>query len=139
MSDAAADDKVWLFEDFEEGAAVGSVEVTVSQDNLNLWRSIYGMPGEDSAPEHLPQSLLTAAMMEAYLRVIPRRPPGNVHAAQKLVFSGTRVPPGAHLVFDFSCISKELKRERRWVTLAMRCSDGRQPVMEGEISTVWAK
>jgi acyl dehydratase len=77
--------------------------------------------------------------MEAYLKVIPKRPPGNVHAGQKLAFAGKPVAVGARLRFDFSCVGREIRKERRWVSLGVQCTSAGQPVLEGQITTIWAK
>lgn len=136
MSAADTQGVVWTFDDFEPGAALGTVEVAVDARRQELWTQIYGTGG--SGQGEVPPGLLVAAMMEAYLKVIERRPPGNVHAGQTLAFTGHRVAPGARLSFAFSCKDKVLKRERRWVTFAVRAHDGEHLALSGEISSIWA-
>lgn len=125
----------WLFDDFEEGAALGTVDIAIDHDRMALWNGIYGDAGEAT----IPQGLIAASMMEAYLRVIPRRPPGNIHASQKLDFTGDIAQPGARLTFEFACLEKTRRRERGWVTLSVRCRDGERDLMNGEIQTIWAR
>lgn len=136
---ATAQSDVWIFDDFAEGATIGSVEVTLDDHRLALWQRIYAPVGATLPPNETPYSLLVAAMMECYLKVIPSRPPGNVHAAQTLSFPDQPVAPGTRLRFDFSCLSKALKRDRRWVTLGVRAFDCERPVLDGKIVTVWAR
>jgi hypothetical protein len=136
MSEADIEDGVWIFDDFVEGGQIGSVEIALDERKLALWHGIYSA---DSESNRVPQGLLTAAMMEAYLKVIPKRPPGNVHAGQKLAFAGRPVAVGATLRFDFSCLAKAIRKERRWVTLGVHASSAGQLVLEGEITTVWAR
>lgn len=130
------EEKVWVFADFTEGQKIGSVDVDLDDRKLALWHSIY--PTE-SQVSRIPQGLLIAAMMEAYLKVIPERPPGNVHAGQKLTFTGEPVMPGDRLRLDFSCFARTIRKERRWVTLGVSGFLGGRSVFEGEIVTVWAK
>lgn len=140
MTDKATTrDDVWTFDDFTEGADIGSIEVTLDERRLSLWQRVYAPAGAALSPNEVPYSLLVAAMMECYLKVIPSRPPGNVHAAQKLSFPDRPVAPGARLRFDFSCLSKMPKRDRRWVTLGVHAFDRERPVLDGEIVTIWSR
>lgn len=130
---------VWTFEDFTEGAAIGSVEVTLDERRLALWQRIYAPAGAAVPPHGVPYSLLVAAMMECYLKVISSRPPGNVHVMQTLSFPDQPVAPGTRLRFDFACLAKALKRGRRWVTLSVRACEGERAALNGEIVTIWAQ
>ncbi len=130
---------VWTFDNFAEGAPIGSIKVVLDDQRLALWQRIYAPAGASMPARTVPYSLLVAAMMECYLKVIPARPPGNVHAAQTLSFPDEPVAPGTRLRFDFSCLSKALKRDRRWVTLSVRAFDRERPVLSGEIITIWAQ
>jgi hypothetical protein len=62
-----------------------------------------------------------------------------VHAGQKLTFVGKPLAVGAPLRFDFSCVAREIRKERRWVSLGVRGISAGQPVLEGQITTIWAK
>lgn len=137
MSATVAEAGIWTFDDFVEGERIGSIDIVVDQRRLALWHGIYSANSVDN--DRIPQGLLTAATMEAYLRVIPKRPPGNVHAGQKLSFSDQPVTPGARLRFDFFCLGREIRKERRWISLGLRCTWDGQPVLEGQITTIWAR
>lgn len=129
----------WTFDDFSEGMALGSIDVVVDEHRTSLWRRIYARGESWNEADAVPQSLIVAAMMEAYLKIIQPRPPGNVHAGQKIVMTGNSVMAGARLTFGFSCLGKAMKRERRWMTLGVSGSQDARPVMRGEIVTIWAK
>lgn len=124
---------VWTFDDFAVGADLGTVEVTLDNRRLDLWRQIYG---EDGAG--VPPGLLVALMMEGYIKAIQPRPPGNIHAGQTLAFTSHQVRPGARIALTFSCLAKALVRERRRITFGVRAVDGGALVMSGEIQSLWA-
>ena len=133
MAVPAARAEIWKFDDFEVGADLGTVEVTLDAHRLELWRQIYG---EDGAA--VPPGLLVAAMMEGYIKAIQPRPPGNIHAGQTLAFTSHAVKPGARIALTISCLAKALVRERRRITCAVRAFDDGALVMSGEIQSIWA-
>ncbi len=113
----------------------GTIESRIDQRKLELWRSIYGPP---ATPGEVPSGILVALMMEAYIKAIQPRPPGNVHAGQKLAFTGHRVSEGAVLTVGLTCLGKRFHKERRWLTFGVSVHEGDALVMAGEISTIWA-
>ncbi|HUF88214.1 MAG TPA: hypothetical protein VMM59_12590 [Thermohalobaculum sp.] len=131
----------WTYDDFEVGAGIGTVEVALDERRLGLWRRIYAGPGAEAGAGDaaVPQGVVVAAMMEGFIKVIDPRPPGNIHAGQTLDFSGVPVRPGARLSIVFTCMAREIRRERRWVTFGVRVLDGETPVARGEIVSIWAK
>lgn len=130
----------WTYADFEPGAGIGTVEVTIDERRLGLWNRIYADAGGDArGDDAVPEGLVVAAMMEGFINVIHPRPPGNVHAGQTLSFTGARVRPGARLSVSFTCEAKEIRRERRRVTFGVRILDGNRLVAHGEIRSIWAK
>lgn len=138
MTDSDTDTRPWTFDDFEVGADLGTVRIIVDDRRLSLWKRIYGRESLRDTMDAVPQGLLVAAMMEGYIKAIQPRPPGNVHAGQQITFSSHRVAPGASLTLAFTCLDKQLKRERRWVTFGVRVTDGDRLAMSGEISSIWA-
>lgn len=126
---------IWVFDNFEVGQLLGQLSITLDQERLDNWLAIYGAPHR---PDRAPSGLLVTAMMEAYLGAIKPRPPGNVHASQKLKFSKP-VVVGARLDAEVRCLWKEKRKERGWVgfDVILRC-DG-QEVLSGEITSIWAK
>lgn len=132
---AESDVPVWVFDDFRPGTALGCVDIPLDEARLANWAAIYGPL---AAREHLPAGMLVAAMMEAYLTAVQPRPPGNIHASQKLAF-GKAARAGDRLVAEVSCISKEKRKERCWVTFGVVLRNGENDVLRGEIRTIWAK
>lgn len=97
---------VWTFDDFSPGALLGETSIVIDAERVAAWRDIYGEDGGEGgagdATGRVPRGLLVAGMMEAYLTAVQPRPPGNVHASQKLRFGrppASRRPAGrAHLL-----------------------------------------
>jgi len=134
-------DTPWIFDDFEVGTDLASLTVVLDEGRIANWNRIYGEAGGRIEPsdEAVLRGLIVAAMMEGYIGAVQPRPPGNIHAGQRLAFSGAPVRPGARLVLAYSCRAKEIRRERRWLTFGVRILDGERLVAEGEISSIWAQ
>lgn len=135
MTERPADD-VWTFADFRPGLDLERVSVCLDEARLQIWSSIYGKPRRSDV---VPSGVLVAAAMEAYLKAFKPRPAGNIHAGQKLIFSGRNVEPGTKLDITVSCLGKNLRKERRWVTFGVTVLDGADALLQGEIQTIWAK
>lgn len=97
---------LWSFERFESGVSFGSVEVPLDERRIKLWQEIYG----ELADEIIPEGLLVAAMMEAYIKAIQPRPKGNIHAAQKITFTNIKPLRGDTLSVVLTCVHKEIKK-----------------------------
>ena len=132
----ALKDAPWTFDDFPEGETLAEVAVELNNERAAIWAGLYGGP-QAQPDEPAPRGLAVAAMMEAYIRAIQPRPPGNVHAGQTLTFH-SRPLVGAILAARFTVAKKELKKDRRWLTLAVEMRDGDVPVLSGEIVSIWA-
>lgn len=126
---------VWVFDDFQPGLELNRVSIALDARRIADWTAIYG---RSEMSGRVPSGMLVAAMMEAYLRGIQPRPPGNIHASQKLVF-GAAANAGDRLDAEVSCIGKELRKERRWVTFGVTLRNGPHDVLRGEIRTIWAR
>lgn len=135
MSGAQSDLPVWVFDDFSPGQPLGHLAITLDDTRFDNWAAIYG---ERPASERVPSGMLVAAMMEAYLNAIQPRPPGNIHASQKLVFHRPACA-GDRLEAQVSCLSKERRKERGWVTFGVVLRADGHDVLNGEIRTIWAK
>jgi acyl dehydratase len=126
---------VWVFDDFQPGSALSRVSIALDAERLDNWTAIYG---RSRMSDRVPSGMLVAAMMEAYLKAVQPRPPGNIHMSQKLIFkSGANA--GDQLDAEVSCIGKELRKERRWVTFGVTLRNGPRDVLRGEIRTIWAR
>jgi hypothetical protein len=65
-------------------------------------------------------------------------PPGNIHARQRLRL-GSPLRRGDVMTTSVTCRSKEIRKERRWVTFGVESrSDGDVLLCEGEMTVVWA-
>jgi acyl dehydratase len=126
---------VWVFDSFQPGQPLGSLAITLDKERLENWQAIYGAP---LPAGRVPSGLLVSAMMEAYVRAIRPRPPGNVQAGQSLKF-GKPVRAGDRIDAEVSCLWKERRKGRGWVGfgVTLRC-DGRV-VLSGEVKSIWAE
>lgn len=125
---------LWTYARFEPGYVFGTIKVYTGPDRRASWESIYG----GTHNPILPEGVLVAAMMEAYIKAIQPRPDGNVHAAQKLSFSGQTAEWGDVLQMTVSCAGKELKNDRRWVDFAVEGRGRGNILLQGQIRSIWA-
>lgn len=124
------------WEHFQPGALLGTTTLTYSESLSQSWRRIFGLDDAGSAAEGA--SVATALMMRGYLDVVAPRPPGNLHARQRFTIEG--IPrQGDEIHLTIICLSKKMKRERRYVDLQVRgkAGDGRG-LFVGVMSVVWA-
>ncbi|AIP34882.1 hypothetical protein DR64_7588 [Paraburkholderia xenovorans LB400] len=125
-----------LWEHFQPGVLLGATTLTYCKSLSRSWERIFGPDDACSAAEAA--SIATALMMRGYLHVVTPRPPGNLHARQRLTIDS--LPrPGDRINLAVTCLSKELKRERRYVDLQVRgkSGDGRA-LFVGVMSLIWA-
>lgn len=125
-----------LWDDFRVGASLGEI-TQIYDGSLSMgWQRIFGEA--DSGDPAQGAGIAVAMMMRAYLRVVTPRPPGNVHARQRFtLFSLPQLGETVRSVVR--CVSKEMRRERRYVELDVRGTgnDGRD-VYAGTVTIVWA-
>ncbi|WP_445503817.1 hypothetical protein [Microvirga sp. G4-2] len=126
---------VWVFDDFRPGLELGRLSIPLNDARLANWAAIYGEPGTAG---RVPSGVLVAAMMEAYLTAFQPRPPGNIHASQKLFF-GKPACPGDRLDAEVTCLWKDMRKGRRWVAFGVALRNGDTDVLRGEIRTIWAR
>ncbi|MWB77519.1 hypothetical protein GLS40_05745 [Pseudooceanicola sp. 216_PA32_1] len=126
----------WVFSAFSEGQVLGSTEVCLDEGRLGLWSEIFDQPARS---EHLSVSMLVSAMMEAYLRVAQPRPPGNIHAGQKLRLYGRAPHRGEVLTIATRVVRKEERKGRKWLTFESEIAAGGEKLLSGEILTIWAE
>lgn len=124
------------FERFVPGAALGACTERVEARALARWAELY--PWDAPLEDEAPAGLATVMLLRAYMRVVSPRPPGNVHARQRLeLISPLRC--GEAITTAFSCAGRELRRERRYVEIDARGTgeDGRD-VFTGRMTLIWA-
>lgn len=122
------------WEDFQPGAALGEGTQRFEDELSQAWRNIFG---EDDGPAEA-AGVAVAMMMRGYFGAVTPRPPGNVHARQR--FTLEAMPqPGESIRTVVRCLSKELRRGRRYVELEVRGSGaGGRAVYSGILTLIWA-
>lgn len=124
------------FADFTPGAHLGEARVVLDPERFERWRALF--PTAAQAQE-APPGLLMALFMNGFAEAFAPHPDGNIHAGQSLAFTGEPLRVGEGAVISVSCVSKEVKRERRFARFAtvMRKTGGAE-IMLGEMLVVWA-
>ena len=128
-----------LFEDFELGSLMGEHSETYAPAQAQRWQAIFGntaAAGADGLAEKA--SMAVVMMMRAYLNIVAPRPPGNIHAGQKLELH--RMPhPGETVRTAVRCVAKSMRRERRYIELRVEgCGDDDRPIFAGDLTLIWA-
>lgn len=122
------------YDDFTPGAVMGRSEALLDAAKLEAWRALFA---EDDLGGVMPHGMVAVLAMRAYAEVVQPRPPGNVHAAQH--FDLFRLPRlGETLTTTITCIAKEIRRDRRRVTLQMDCAGEQGPAFRGLMTVLWA-
>jgi hypothetical protein len=124
------------FSDFIPGATIGSSTFAFDDAAAAAWTGLFS-DDSVSLPE-MPSAMIAMVVMRAFMSVFPARPPGNVHAAQK--FQISRLPAlGERLLTSIKCRDKEVKNNRKWVTLDSETLDAAGTVLfRGQMTTIWA-
>ncbi len=125
-----------VWEDFRPGASLGEITLGFEDQLSQAWRDIFGQNDVDSPAEAA--GVVIAMMMRGYLGMVTPRPPGNVHTRQR--FTLEAIPqPGEFIRTVITCLSKEFRRERRYVELEVRGSgSGGRPIYSGILTVIWA-
>ena len=127
---------VITFDDFRPGANMGHATDVVDERILDLWKQLY--PWDTVPAGELPPGLATVLLMRAYMRILTPRPPGNIHARQRMELIAP-AKPGEEITTSLQCTGKELKRERRFVEMAARGTGmGGRLLFTGRMSLIWA-
>jgi acyl dehydratase len=124
------------FSDFIPGATIGSSNFAFDDAAAAAWTGLF--PDDAAGLPAMPSAMIAMVVMRAFMSVLPARPPGNVHAAQK--FQICRLPSlGEGLLTSITCLGKEIKNNRKWVTLDSETLDTAGTVMfRGQMTTIWA-
>lgn len=125
-----------LWEDFQPGASLGEITQPFEAALSQAWQGIFGRDGAGGPAEGA--GIAIAMMMRGYLGVVAPRPPGNVQARQR--FTLEAVPrPGEAIRTVVTCLSKEIKRERRYLDLEVRgTGTGGRAIYGGILTLIWA-
>lgn len=132
MSTAA---KPILFDDFVPGALMGERDEVYDAAQAARWQALFCAQGSDDAEA---ASMAVANMMRGYLNLVTPRPPGNMHARQRLQMRNLP-EPGETIRIAVRCLSKELRRERKYVELQVS-GTGQQgrALFDAQLSLIWA-
>lgn len=130
----AAREKAWTYDALRPGHEFGETHFRIDAGRVARWAEIYGGTEGDAVPP----GLLVVEMMKAYLDLVHPRPPGNIHAGQRLRCLDMDVPADAALTASVRCLDKTLRKGRGWVTFDVVLRSRERDVLQGEIVTIWA-
>lgn len=128
-----------LFDDFQPGVLMGERVEVYDAQQARRWQAIFGSQPEDGADGAAQSaSMAVVNMMRAYLHAVTPRPPGNVHAKQRLRVRN--LPEcGESIRVTVHCAHKEIRRERRYVDLNVHGTGKKdRALFDGVISLIWA-
>lgn len=127
-----------LYEMLVPNQFMGQHTDVFDQNMSDKWQSIFNASSTGSPGEAERASILLVLAMRALLTVVAPRPPGNVHARQKMT---TYALPHLNetICSKVTCLNKEIKRERRYVDFEVSAvgADGRQ-IYKAQMSLIWA-
>lgn len=127
---------VLTFERFVVGKSYGSMAETPDAALVEKWRRLY--PQDDFPPGWAPPAMATVLMMRAYMHLLSPRPPGNIHARQQMTL-GEPIVLGDCISTEIECVGKEIRRERRYVTVHARGKNQHgMTCYEGVLTLIWA-
>ncbi|MCC7427388.1 MAG: MaoC family dehydratase [Alphaproteobacteria bacterium] len=113
---------------------MGAHELLLDADMFAHWRALF--PDDDTG-DAMPHGMVAAIVMRAYTAVLHPRPPGNVHAAQH--FDLLRLPRlGERLTTRVTCLAKERRKGRGWVTFGTETEGEAGPAFSGRMTMIWA-
>jgi hypothetical protein len=124
------------FDDFEPGLPLGACSFAFTKEALAEWSALF--PDDRQSSPAMPPAMIAMVVMRAFTMVLHDRPRGNIHASQKFWIS--RLPTlNDRLTTRLSCIGKELKNGRRWLTFGTDTIDpAGELLFRGQMTTIWA-
>ena len=125
-----------LFDDYVPGAFMGERVEVYDQEQALRWQSIFGENSQEGAAEGA--SMAVIAMMRGYLNLVTPRPPGNMHARQRLRMRG--VPRlGETIRITVHCRNKEIRRGHKYVELQIQgCGTQGRALFDALLTLIWA-
>lgn len=128
-----------LFDDFKPGERIGQTNLAYTAEIASRWAQIFGAPEDDADGPARDAGIATVMMMRGYLSVVAPRPPGNVHARQRILLC-ERPILDERIRVEVSCTAKEIRRDRRYVELQVDGSgSGGRPLYRGHMTLIWAR
>ena len=125
------------FETFEVGKDYGSQPVTLTAEMFDDWVALF--PEDQSTVPEMPEGMSAVVTINAYMRILASRPPGNVHGSQRTVMK--KLPRmGDTVTTSIRCTGKEMRNGRRWIYLETitRAADGEE-YFTGTMRVLWAQ
>lgn len=127
-----------LFEHFEPGSLMGEYSETYTHAQTQRWRAIFGSISASTGGPAEQASMAVVMMMRAYLNVVAPRPPGNIHAGQKLQLHDLPCA-GETVRMAVRCLAKSMRRERRYIELRVDGSgENGRAIFAGDLTLIWA-
>jgi acyl dehydratase len=120
------------YERLAPGEKIGSLSLDITAADIEDYRAIMGMEDMPLSP-----GLAVALMMRAYMRLMPKRPPGTIHASQKIRL-GVPLAAGDRVTVALRCVEKERRKERGWIRFGTEIRNQSEAlVLAGEQWMVW--
>ncbi len=129
--------KPLLFDDFVENEVIGDQSFTISEAAFTQWTGLY--PGDTACRPYMPPGMMAMVVMRGYMHAIPDRPPGNIHAEQRIEL--VRLPKiGDTVTTTYRCDRKEERVGRKWVYLTSDTADAEgNTLFSGRMTSIWAE
>lgn len=128
-----------LYADLMPNVLMGQ-HIDVFDKNMSeKWQAIFNATSDNDQSDAAQRASMALVLaMRAMLTVVAPRPPGNVHARQKITtYELPRLNETIHS--KVTCLNKEIKRDRRYVDFEVigQSADGRK-IYEAQMSLIWA-
>jgi hypothetical protein len=123
------------FDDFKTGMLLGECEFAFTDERAAEWSALF--PDDRRNLPSMPPAMIAMVVMRAFVSILSDRPRGNVHASQK--FWVARLPLlNDRLTTRLSCVGKEFKGNRRWLTFGTDTTDPAGGLLfRGQMTTIW--
>ena len=123
---------MFIYDSYEVGKIYGHDQFRITSELICGWHALYESTADKNV---IPVGLIVLIQQQAYKKVITPRPPGHIQGSQRFqVHSLPRVD--SVIVTEVSCLSKEIRKERRWVEMRFQgCTDDGVRVYSG-VNTV---
>ena len=107
---------MFVYDTYEPGKVYGTDQFQITRAVIEGWFAVYP---QDSFANSMPEGLVVLIQQQAYKRIVAPRPPGHVQGRQRFQVHSSPIV-GSIIYTDVSCISKQIRKERRWVEMGFR-------------------
>lgn len=122
------------FDSLQPPQVMGQRELVLDASMLGAWCALFP---DDETGGVMPHGMVAAITMRAYAEILQPRPAGNVHASQR--FDLLRLPRvGERLTTTVTCLAKERRKGRAWVTFGVETEGADGPAFRGRMTMIWA-